>query len=84
MMQGTQTSAEMIRMRAAYLHDSGRRTSSTASSAKWSADDQSMSKPCTNCWASSAQRTARPKRCLRAPSRPFGLWRQNNSKLVMV
>ena len=60
-------------MHAAYLHDSGRRTSSTASSAKWSADNQSMSKQCTNCWASRAQRTARPKRCLRAASRPFGL-----------
>ena len=34
-MQGTQTSVEMMRVRAAYLHDSGRRTSSTASSAKW-------------------------------------------------
>ena len=30
-MQGTQTSVEMMRIRAAYLHDSGRRTSSTAS-----------------------------------------------------
>ena len=49
--QGTQTSVEMMRVRTAYLHDSGRRTSSTASSAKRSADDQSMSKRCTNCWA---------------------------------
>ena len=71
--QGTQTSVEMMRVRTAYLHDSGRRTSSTASSAKRSADDQSMSKRCTNCWASRAQRTERPTRCLRAASRPFGL-----------
>ena len=30
-MQSTQTSAEMVRVRTAYIHNSGRRTSSTAS-----------------------------------------------------
>ena len=44
MMQGTQASVNMMRIRAGYLRDCGRRTSSTASSANCSADDQSMSK----------------------------------------
>ena len=34
-----------MRVRAAYLRDSGRRTSSTASSANWSAEDHSTKKP---------------------------------------